>query len=434
MKILQVIHQFLPRNVAGSEVYTNHLARELQRRGHDVTVLYAQIDTDRPDFELKSLDYEGLSVLQMVFNYRPANFRETYLSPQAEEVFRGVIKRLRPDVVHFQQLQSFSLGLPRLTQKTAGVIYTLHEYGLLCPLWGQMFKVDRSVCDKPPVEECSECLQGSPYFGPLLNSKPDPGSVSERRHVVSEMVSSVDRFVAPSRFLRDKFVQLGFPREKMVDADYGFPDQETSSPVAPRDVGEKALCFGYAGTLVPHKGIHVLVDGFASISGDHAYRLDIYGDPGKAPEYVDDLKRRFPDERINWLGPFQPARVGEVYQGFDALVVPSIWYENSPLTIHEAFQNGVPVITSDFGGMAELIETGGGLGFEMGNPRDLARVVEDVLTRPNRIQELKAGIPLVKSIEKNATEMEELYEEVLLERKSAGLFGFFRKKRPGRRT
>src|SRR5690606_22752750 len=99
---------------------------------------------------------------------------------------------------------------------------------------------------------------------------------------------------------------------------------------------------------------------------------------------------------------------------------PSLWFENSPLTIHEAFQGGVPVVVTDLGGMAELLRDGGGLLFRRGDPADLARVLARLADEPSLFHSLRASIPPVKSIETNAGEMDAIYRELLASRSRGG--------------
>ncbi len=107
------------------------------------------------------------------------------------------------------------------------------------------------------------------------------------------------------------------------------------------------------------------------------------------------------------------AALETVYREMDVLVVPSIWYENSPITIHEAFQFSTPVLVSDIGGMAELVEDDrNGRHFRVGDPEDLARVMSDLVQDLGRLTD-HARFPELKSIADNAGELEERYAELL---------------------
>ena len=94
----------------------------------------------------------------------------------------------------------------------------------------------------------------------------------------------------------------------------------------------------------------------------------------------------------------------------DLLVVPSLWAENSPLVIHEAFLHGTPVLASDIGGIPELVRRGvSGELFRAGDARDLAVKLRRFITDPDYYSTIRARIPPVKTIAGNAEELEELY-------------------------
>jgi glycosyltransferase involved in cell wall biosynthesis len=103
----------------------------------------------------------------------------------------------------------------------------------------------------------------------------------------------------------------------------------------------------------------------------------------------------------------------------DALVVPSVWQENSPLTVHEAFLAGVPVVASRLGGHAELLATGGGLLYDADDPTDLAAKLRRLYEEPGLARRLAASAPAVKTMQDHVTELHEFYEELLTARRSA---------------
>jgi glycosyltransferase involved in cell wall biosynthesis len=103
-----------------------------------------------------------------------------------------------------------------------------------------------------------------------------------------------------------------------------------------------------------------------------------------------------------------------VHAELDVLVVPSTWYENSPLTIHEAFQHGTPVVTCDLGGMRETVRHEvDGLHFRAGDERGLAEALERLARDPALLERLANGVPAVKSIEADAEETEARYRRLL---------------------
>ncbi|HSE83898.1 MAG TPA: glycosyltransferase, partial [Thermodesulfobacteriota bacterium] len=155
--------------------------------------------------------------------------------------------------------------------------------------------------------------------------------------------------------------------------------------------------------------VHVLIEAFNKLT-DGSAELMVYGDTSYAPNYHERLRQMAINPGIRFMGSFNNNRVYEILAETDVLFVPSIWYENSPLTIHEAALAGVPVITSNIGGMAELIErTKNGLLFQVEDASDLHEKMKLLIDNPRLIKKLKGKAEEVKSLEENAKELESIY-------------------------
>jgi glycosyltransferase involved in cell wall biosynthesis len=202
---------------------------------------------------------------------------------------------------------------------------------------------------------------------------------------VRKVVGMVDLFVAPSwtvfRTFRDGF---GVPEERLAYLDYGF---DLARLKGRKRTPEKDFVFGYIGTHIPAKGIPLLLEAFPRVRGK--VRLRIWGRPnsGTTPALRERARELPPShaDRVEWMGEYKPqAIVREVFDRVDALVVPSIWLENSPLVIHEAQQARVPVIASNIGGMAEYVNHEvNGLLFRPRNPADLASQMQRFADDPD---------------------------------------------------
>ncbi len=416
MKILYVVHQFLPTSVAGTEVYTYKLVRELRER-HEICLLHTELDATRPQYEVDETSYDGIPVTRMVYNYRTTTFEDEYRDPAAEQVFLDVLDREKPDIVHVQHLQAWSLGIPLLARaRGIPLVYTLHEYALICPAGGQMILGNLERCDGPGTEPCADCIRERPIrsaeaLGAPAGREPQH-EIEHRTRAVLEMADCVSLFISPSRFLRERFLDQGFPADRFLASDNGF-DVEAFSGL------EREPCdrirFAYVGAMVPYKGVHVAVDAFNELAGE-GWEFHVYG--GVRPEsphfpYLEEIRRRAEHPRIHVHGAFRPDAVAEVYRNVDVLVVPSLWVENSPLTIHEAFVCGAPVLTSNLGGMAELVEDGvSGLRFAPGDAGALRAAARRILEEGGLLDRLRAGIPDVKAMPEHAIELESLYREV----------------------
>ncbi len=427
LKILQAIHDYLPAHCAGSEIYTDRLSRALIARGHDVTLLFTEKRLERPQFERTTAAYQGIPFHEIVYNRHFFDVADLYDDPRMEAPIGDVLDEVRPDVLHVQSLVYLGLSLIRAAAaRGIPIVMTLHEYFLVCPRGGLLFNLERELCDPIDPAICARCIEpypmqrerypdavGAGYDG-LGDLRHFARAIEVRTKRMLEGVRPVRRFVAPSAFLRDRLVRDGLPRERVVVSDYGFPAPPAIART-PRAPGAP-LRLGYLGTLSDYKGLDVAVDAFLRLAPGRA-TLRIKGDPTWFPDFTAPLIARAAGrDDVAFEGPIAPTRAFEFLAEVDLLLVPSLWYENSPLTIHEAFQAGVPVVATDLGGMRELLEGGGGLCFRRGDAAALARVLDDLIDDPARVAALRATIPPVKSIEQDAEEMEALYVEVARER------------------
>ena len=420
MRILEAIHDFLPDHCAGSEIYTYHLSKALQRRGHEVQLLFTEKRQERPQFEVTEGTYEDLPFHEIVYNRLFHDIADLYHDPRMEEPIGAVLDRVRPDVLHVQSLVYLGLSLIQAAAaRGIPVVMTLHEYFVSCPRGGLLLDLDGQLCDPIVSETCARCIAPYPIERERYQDAAGaPGApddelrffaraIEVRTQRMFEGMRGVTRFVAPSRFLAERLIREGLPRERVEVADYGFPDPPTVER-RPRREGE-GLRFGYLGTLSDFKGVHLAVRAFEGLPPGRA-TLRVKGEPSWFPDYTGPLEERARSvPGLSFEGALPPGRAAWFLAEIDVLIVPSLWYENSPLTIHEAFQCGVPVVATDLGGMAELVAAGGGVTFRRGDAADLRRRLAELIDEPERIDALVATIPSVKSIDRNAEEMESIF-------------------------
>jgi glycosyltransferase involved in cell wall biosynthesis len=451
MRVLHAIHDFLPRHRAGSEIYAFELARELSRRA-EVFVLAAEYDPSVPHGTIRWRSYEGLVVIEIVNNWQFRRFDETYQSERINAQLRHVLDATCPDVLHVHNLLNLSFDLPRIAkQRGVATVATLHDYTLVCPSGGQRVHVAEShVCDSIDADRCARCFAQSPlarqmhaaqmtrgfrgrligrtgraafriapvlatsilkFSGPEING----GDVRRRLGYARQVFESIDLFVAPSRSMAEEFCKLGLARDRVQVSDYGFPHarfRATAGTRPPsRSRASARLRIGFVGTLVWHKGVHVLLEAAQRLRG--RYELHIHGDPAVFPDYVAALRKAAAGLPVVFAEGFDRERVDDVYDGLDVLVVPSLWPENSPLVIHEAFLHQVPVVAARVGGVPELVgHEMNGLLYEPSDPASLAASLQRLIDDRDLLATLSARVSAVKSIEQDAREWEERYLRV----------------------
>ena len=215
----------------------------------------------------------------------------------------------------------------------------------------------------------------------------------ERHGYVTAAYASADLRISPSRFLRERLLESGaFDAHSFLYSDNGMrTDHVSALDKQPDEAGR--IRFGFVGSLVWYKGGETMVRAMAAL-GDAKAVLYVHGDfKPEEDEHHAELQRLAGDN-VEFLGRFDNSRLSEVYAEIDVLIVPSIWFENSPITIHEAHLTRTPVVTSDIGGMAEYVRDGvDGLHFAVGDAEELALVLRRFVEEPALVGELSRDFP-----------------------------------------
>lgn len=454
MRILQVIHQFPPFSSQGSEMHCLQLSRSLLGGGDEVAVFHISNVRPRRPQRLERGDDAGLRTYHCIdgMEYgRVADWPNEYL----RESFRTSLAEFSPDVVHFHNYLSLGDDLVGLARASgAAVVYTLHDFGLICPN-SLLLCADGRLCGKADPDFFQDCcpttIRVSGGTRPIIASRlpplfrwrqfaanqrnavpraairslvvlgqsalgsPETTAVEAKKafylRATRRMFEHVQIFVAPSAFLRDRYLGCGLAADRIVHERYGLP--RFPKP-AHRASPDGKLRFGYIGAFHAHKGIEVLLEAFREVAGRAS--LHLYGSSFGSPVSEAHFRRITADPAAGFVvhGRYDNAGLGEILGGLDAIVVPSIWYENSPLTIQEAQIAGVPVITSNQGGMAELVRDGvDGLHFRLGDAADLRRVLERVIEEPAILEEMRRHAPEVPTIEAQAAKIREHYRAAI---------------------
>lgn len=399
MKVLLVIHGYPPRYNAGSEVYTQTLAHGLKNAAVEVSIFTREEDPFLPDYHLREeIDPLRLEIPVYLVNHARSNSR--FRNVEIDRVFKSVLEKVRPDIVHFGHLNHLSTSLIEVAKKFgAKVVFTLHDFWLMCPRgqflqWGLTGSEPWKLCDGQEDRKCAEkCFN---RFVTGLDDENESSDVyywerwvGERMNHMRDMCEKVDLFIAPSRRLMQRYInEYGIRKEKIKYLDYGFDTDRLQNR---ERAHEDSFVFGYIGRHHPSKGIDHLIQAYSSLKGKCILR--IWGSP--EGQLSSSLKRKcdelgISEESIEWLPEYQNENiVRDVFNHCDCIIVPSIWDENSPLVIHEAQQLGVPVITANYGGMGEYVEDGvNGLTFTHRDPNDLHRAMQEALDDPAVLNKL----------------------------------------------
>lgn len=449
LHVLYVVHGFPPDTWAGTEVYTLGLAVEMQRLGHRVTVLtrtpaaQSVADGGPADFSLSQGEFQSLTVWRMTHRLQHASLRESYHQPRAEAAFREALLRIKPDVVHFQHLLHFSAGLPHVAREFGvPTIMTVNDYWALCARV-QLIRPDGVRCEENQALGCLLCVKeksykqipaakqmlpvlepfvamfqaagGVPGMAQLAQYAGEMRDMSERHDFAVGGYAACERLIAPSRYLRQKLLDTGkFAPHDVLYSDYGTLTDNVRA-IEKRAEPQGRVRFGFVGSLLWFKGVDVLVRAMSRLAVDKAV-LHIWGDFKPESDAHQAELRRLASEgsgAVVFHGRFDNSKIADVYEQIDVLVVPSVWFENSPITIHESLLFHTPLVVSNIGGMAELVRDGvDGLHFEVGDDADLARVLQRFIDESDLLERLSQDFPRIKTMAEDAREMEARYRSL----------------------
>lgn len=432
MKILLAVHHFPPRYSAGAELYTFRLARWLNTHGHTAEVVCVEtLDADRPAGVTVAADhYEGVPVWRLTLGLQGAPNDWSYANPMVTEWIEQHMAAWQPHLFHLHSGYLIGAGALGAAQcHGIPTVLTLHDYWFLCPRI-TLLRSDGQLCAAPPADPaaCSWCLKQNfrRYRLPEQLSGGAAGRVwialasaqgrdeqANRRAYLRQALSQVDLAIAPSHFLAGMFQDLIAP-ERLQVVRLGIDTARLK--VVPPPGAAPTLQLGYIGQIAAHKGVHVIVAALQRLPRNgRPVHLRIFGDPEQHPAYVQKLRAQIGDDpRITFAGRFPNGQIADVFTNIDALVVPSLWYENSPLSILEAQAARRPVIASNFGGMAELVrDEVDGLLFRAGDAADLARQIQRLRTEAGLLERLHAGIGPTASVDDEMAQLYATYERVL---------------------
>jgi glycosyltransferase involved in cell wall biosynthesis len=399
MKILKVIHGYPMLYNAGSEVYSQTICHGLVKRGHEVHVFTREEDSFRPDGAMRvSQDVDVPEIIiHLVNNPR---MRDRYRLEIIDQRFAELLDQLKPDVVHIGHLNHLSTSLVfEAKKRNIPIVYTLHDYWLMCPRgqFMQMHSEDNNLwaaCDGQDDKKCATQCYARYFSGNDQEATEDliywENWVSRRMSHIREVVDQVDLFISPANYLKNRYEkEFGLPKEKSIYLDYGFDRSRMQG--RSREKSEP-FTFGYIGTHIPSKGIHQLIEAFGLLKGEA--RLRIWGrDRGQDSRSLRAIAEALPAEKaasVEWMTEYKNQLIAsDVFSFTDAIVVPSVWVENSPLVIHEAQQAHVPVITACAGGMGEYVHHEvNGLTYQHRDSEDLAMQMQRLLDNPDFAQKL----------------------------------------------
>jgi glycosyltransferase involved in cell wall biosynthesis len=355
-----------PYNYGGDGIFVHRLSNELARGGHKVDVIHC-IDAYRLGGGMPSGGYRDHPNVTV----HGLKSRFGFLSPLATQQsgfpffklarIQQILKK-GFDVIHYHNISL--VGGPKILEYGDGIkLYTMHEYWLVCPT-NVLFRFNRAACTRPFCFSCSLTYKRPPQLWRYSG-------------LLEESVKHVNVFIAPSRFCKNKHLQMGL-NVPIVHLPNFVPWPEAVLPTTDplNGVVPKEPYFLYVGRLEKLKGLQTLIPSFRRYP---KAQLLVAG----AGSYESRLRQLAEDSvNIRFLGHVAERQLQALYRQAVALIVPSINFEvTSPLVILEAFRQRTPVISRNLGAMPEIIKESGG-GFVYNTEEELLAAMDKLLVDP----------------------------------------------------
>ncbi|MGB1251040.1 MAG: glycosyltransferase [Candidatus Promineifilaceae bacterium] len=400
--------------MGGTELHTQEVARRQAADGHEVHILCpsAQNETD-----VKVEIEQGVTVHRVSSGARGRTlvFFNSFHFPKLVEAFETLLASA--DLVHVQHLMGVPLALvEKCIAANIPYIITLHDYWFPCANAQLYTNYDQSICAGPDAQyhNCGRCALAR--IG-LDRAKPLAYAVAPimryRQKRLKTIFAGAAKIIAPTQFVHDIYQQNGYTSRKLFVLRHGIDVPQSLIDTA-KQTAERLAQFHvvFVGSIAQQKGVHVLVEALRQLP---SVRLTIAGGLDSFPEYVAGLKDISAESpNIHFAGRIPHNAVWSLLASADAVVLPTLWYEVSPLTIDEFFAAGVPIIASDIGAMSEKIRHGvDGLLVRPNAPTELKTAIESLMHNPDLLEQMRQNISPVRTIETYVAELEAVYQDVL---------------------
>jgi glycosyltransferase involved in cell wall biosynthesis len=336
----------------------------------------------------------------------------TFRDAAVESDFGHFLGEVRPEIIHFQDVQGVSARLLEMAQGRPRLV-TLHDYWFFC-FNSQLVRPDQQVCGGPKLGwNCVDCatvrthLRKYRWLRPLVALP-----LAYRNHYLRRTVEQVDLLITPSDFVRQQYIHQGFPGERIITIPNGLDRERlVEAPGTPLPSPSARPHFGFIGSIGWHKGVHVLVEAFNQLSPRAA--LTVYGNPDVFPDYAAKVRAMVRHPHVRFAGQLDYRSVGGVLQQLDCLIVPSGCCESFSMVIQEAFAMGVPVVASRIGALPEKVIDGlTGRLFKPGDSADLAEVLRELIAQPQQLTAFRRNIRPGPSIQEHSQQMVGIYEDL----------------------
>jgi glycosyltransferase involved in cell wall biosynthesis len=395
LKVLYVSHNHPTIRPGGLERYADELYRAVDATGQGEAILAVKIgpphSSDAPREGTRFSVADGDPRFHYVYTDK-SEFDRIFGTARSKRLYiedwRSFLQIHRPEVVHFHHCAWLGYDMLRETRRTlpgGAIVFTLHDFGAICHHNGQMVRTQtRQLCYEASARRCNECFPAT-----------SPQTFFLRERFVKSAFEAVDLFIAPSAFLRDRYIAWGIPPDRIVREDYGRIPVE---PIPEPPGAGRRRRIGFFGQMTEFKGVEVVLEAMSILKargvevslllGGANLEIQRPGFQARIAALLDDTA-----ECVRYMGPYAHSELPALMSSVDWVVVPSTWWENAPLIIQEAMMHRRPVICSDIGGMAERVADGvNGLHFRARDPHSLADTIQRAVETPALWDQLRGAM------------------------------------------
>lgn len=379
MRICMLTTFYPPYHTGGCGIHVYQLSNLLAQQGHQVEVVHC-LDSYFTKREFKQRGrfekHANMKVHRIESGLGKIAPALTYLTGYPLLAGKKIKRILEKDfdVIHYHNISLFG-GLAALGFGDAVKLFTLHTYWLICPTH-YLWKFNREICQH------KECLKCTVLYGKM------PPQFWRYSNLLDKMLKNVNALIAPSAFLRDKHLEEDIKTPLEWISNFVLPPGENNMAEEEGTAGEienLVPYFLFAGRLEFHKGVQVLIRAYTKkkrksrllIAGDGTYSRALRLQAGNNPNIV-------------FLGQVSPEKLKVLYRNALALIMPSLWHENSSISVLEATSHALPIIATGNGGLREVVE-GNKTGIVYADADELADALQRVEEDANLRDKLAAS-------------------------------------------
>ena len=437
MKILLVSHTFLPKYVAGTEVYTYGLAKELSKN-NSVSIFTTDPLNKFNDYRIIKTNYDKIPIFTLRKNIKGSHtFENTYNDQKTINPFKKLLSEFKPDIIHYQHIMHLTPDLVKIgASLKIPQLITLNDFWFQTLLFNRISsqgKLMFNFTDEIAATDLAKVF-GSGFFY-LFNKKSGfinrlfkkiiykifggifyffekseyLEKIKVRNLMMRKGLRNADLVIFPTVFIYQEFSKWGFEAKKTLVSSHGI---NTGIFTNVNKTKSSVLRFGFIGSIIPSKGLDLLLKAWSTVSASNT-KLLIYGNLDSNKKYKKEiLNLKNKCKNIKFMGTFLPNEVANVFAGIDILIIPSRWFENAPLVLRNALLSHTPIIATNLGSLVELVnEKCSGLLFENEDADDLAEKINSIIKDRKLLNSFE--FPKQKSIEENTNELIKIYKSYL---------------------